>query len=207
MTVYRCLASGVFASGETWSFRQHFDSSAILATISADWSNQIQFAWTDGTVGLEVLYPTGTLLNLTTVAQLDGVPYREGAKLSTTQTLAGTLATDSLPEQNCILVSLRGVNVGKKNRGRIHLPAPAEDMAVGGLLGDTPSARASAAVDALYGDMRSAGHTPIVYNTKISKVPTVDPVIQTSKVIISQEVDRVLRTQRRRTAGRRAVYV
>lgn len=207
MTVYRAVASGVFASGETWSFRQHFDSSAILATIAADWSAQINSAWTNGGFGLEAIYPSGTVLNLTSVAQLNGVPFREGAKTSTTEALPGTLGTDSLPEQTCIVISLRGVNVGKKNRGRIHLPAPAEDMATGGLLNSTPSTRVSSATDAIYGGMRTAGHSPVVYNVKVAKVPADDPVVQTLKVIVDQEVDRVLRTQRKRVAGRRAVYV
>ncbi len=206
MTVYRAVASGVFASGETWSFRQHFDSSAILATIASDWSAQINSAWTNGGFGLEAIYPSGTVLNLTTVAALSGIPFREGAKTATTEALPGTSAVDSVPEQVCILISLRGVNVGKKNRGRIHLPGPAEDLATGGLLNTTPSTRVASAIDALYNGMRTAGHSPVVYNTAVAKVPSDDPVVQTLKVIVDQEPDRVLRTQRKRTAGRRAIY-
>lgn len=207
MTIYRCVASGVFASGETWSFRQHFDSAAAIATIQGDWFTQISSFWTNGSHGVETLYPTGTVLNLTSTAALSGVPFREGAKQSATATLAGTGADDSLPEQVCILVSLRGADVGQRNRGRIHLPAPMETTATGGELGSTEGTRVSTAIGALYAGMRLAGHTPVVYNTKVSKVPTVDPVPQTIKVIVTEEVDRVLRTLRPRTRSRRAVYV
>jgi hypothetical protein len=52
--------------------------------------------------------------------------------------------------------------------------------------------------------MRLAGHDPVVYNVKVS---TADPVVQTTKSIVTEEVDRVLRTLRTRTKKRRAVYV
>lgn len=207
MTIYRCKASGVFAGGSTWSFRQHFDSSAVIATIQADWFSQINSFWTNGTHGVETLYPTGTILDLTSTSALAGVPFREGAHQSATAALAGTSADDGLPEQNVILVSLRGADVGKKNRGRIHLPAPVETAAVGSELTNILGTRVSTAIGALYDGMRLAGHTPVVYNTKVSKVPTVDPVAQTTKVIVTEEVDRILRTQRRRTRAKRAVYV
>lgn len=207
MTVYRCVASGVFASGETWSFRQHFDSASAIATVQGDWFTQINSFWTNGTHGVETLYPTGTVLNLTSTAALSGVPFREGAKQSGTATLPGTSADDSLPEQVCILVSLRGADVGERNRGRIHLPAPAETAATGGELGSTEATRVSTAIGALYAGMRLAGHNPVIYNVAVSKVPTVDPIPQTLKTIVTEEVDRVLRSMRQRTKSRRAVYV
>jgi len=204
MTIYRATASGVFASGETWSFRQHFNSVAAIGTISGDWAAAIVSMWTDGTHGIQTLYPTGTLLTATSVAALSGVPFREGAKQVAPTSHAGTAVTDSLPEQVCILVSLRAANVGGRNRGRIHLPAPTEDVATGGEMDSTPSARVSTAINALYASMRLSGHDPVVYNTAVS---VADPVIQTTKSIVTEEVDRVLRTMRRRTRKRRAVYV
>ena len=204
MTIYRCVASGVFASGEVWSFRQHFDSAAPISTIQGDWFAQLHSAWTNGTFGLETLYPAGTELTLSSTAALAGVPFREGAKQSATMTDVGTNVNDSLPEQVCILVSLRGSDVGKKNRGRIHLPAPAETTATGGELGSTEGTRVSTAIGALYAGMRLAGHTPVIYNVKTSPA---DPVVQTTKVMVTEEVDRVLRSMRPRTKRRRAVYV
>lgn len=205
--VYRCLASGVFAGGSTWSFRQHFDSAADIATIQGDWFAQLNSFWTNGTHGVETLYPTGTILNFTQTSELTGVPFREGAQQSATAALPGTSTDDGMPEQVCIVVSLRGADAGKKNRGRIHLPAPAETAAVGSELTSVLGTRVSAAIGALYDGMRLAGHTPVIYNAKISKVPTVDPVAQTLKTIVTEEVDRILRTQRRRTKSKVHVYV
>lgn len=205
--VYRCVVSGVFAGGSTWSFRQHFDSAADIATIQADWFAQVSSFWTNGTHGVETLYPTGTVLTRTQTAELTGVPFREGAQQFATMTLAGTSADDSMAEQCVILVSLRGADAGKKNRGRIHLPAPVETAAVGSQLGTTPATRVSTAIRALYDGMRLAGHTPVVYNTKISKVPTVDPVVQTLKTIVTEEVDEIIRTLRGRTKHKKAVYI
>ena len=207
MTIYRCVASGVFASGLTWSFRQHFDSSASVSTVQGDWFTQINSFWTNGSHGVETIYPTGTVLNNTSTAELVGVPFRENLKQFGTATLPGTSADDSLPENVCILVSLRGAAVGERNRGRIHLPAPAETAATGGELGSAEGTRVSTAIGALYAGMRLAGHDPVVYNVKVSKVPTVDPVPQTIKSLVSEEVDRVLRSQRSRTKSRRSVYV
>jgi len=204
MTTYRCVASGVFTSGETWSFRQHFNSSSAISVVQGDWFSQINSFWTNGSHGLETLYPTGTVLNLTSTAELTGIPFREGLKQEGPATLPGTSADDSLPEQVCILVSLRGASVGRKNRGRIHLPAPVETACTGGELGSTEGTRVSTSIGALYAGMRLAGHDPVVYNVKTSPA---DPVVQTTKSIVSEEVDRVLRSMRTRTKSRRAVYV
>lgn len=207
MTVYRCTASGAFASGLTWSFRQHFSSTSAIATIAADWTAALNTWWTDATNGMQGIYPTGTTFDLSTVAALSGVPFREGAKLEQTHALAGALSSDSLPEQDCIVVSLRAAEVGRKNRGRIHYPAPAEDQVTGGVLNGTPSTHVSTATNVLYAAMRAAGHTPVVYNVKASPHGDVDPVPQTLKVIATEEIDRNIRTQRRRVRKRRPLYV
>lgn len=207
MTTFRCVASGVFPSGLAWSFRQHFSSTATTATVEASWSASLNGWWTDATNGMGLSYPTGTILNLSSTAMLVGVPFRETEKIETTHTFAGTLSTDSLPESVCIVASLRAAEVGDRNRGRIHLPAPAEDMATGGRLTTAASTRVSTTTKNLYSSMRGAGHTPVIYNTRVSKVPTVDPVVQTLKVIVTEAIDEVLRTQRRRTRKERAIYL
>src|SRR6266550_2714952 len=70
MTLYRCVAFGTFLSGRSWSFRQNFSSSAVLATVQADWAAQVAAAWTDGTHGLQTLYPTTTVLTKARTYQL-----------------------------------------------------------------------------------------------------------------------------------------
>jgi hypothetical protein len=203
MALFRCAVSGVFASGETWSFRWHMDSAASLATVQVDWDAQITSAWTNGSHGIEVLYPTGTVANQTSVAQLDPLTYRETTKSFASVTLPGTDATGSLPEQTVILVSLRAGDVGRKNRGRTRLPAPAEDKATGGLLGATDATRVSTAMDDVRTGMLAAGHSLYIYNVKASAH---DLVAFTRKPIVRLETDRVLRTLRQRTRSRAALY-
>lgn len=203
MTIYRCVASGVFASGRTWSFSQKFNSSVAISTIQGDWHTQIGSFWTNGSHGVETLFPTTTSLTLTSTAALSALG-REGLKQTATETLPGTSANDGLPEQDCILVSLRGASVGKMNRGRIHLPAPDETVVDAGEMQVTATTRVSTAIGALYAGMRIAGHDPVVWNVHTS---VHDPVAFTPKSIVTEEVDRQIRTLRMRSRGKRAVYI
>jgi hypothetical protein len=204
MTQYRLTMEGVYPNGRTWSFRQHYSSAASLATIIADWSNAWTTAWTTATTGLATVYTTGTVLNNFTAAVLTGTPYREGLKSVNPVSHAGTVSGDSLPPQTAILISRRSVEVGARNRGRTYLPAPAESTQVDGEMDTTNAGNVSTSINAVRIALVSAGHTPVIYNTKVS---TADPVIQTNKTITLEEVDRILRSQRRRQEKTRAVYV
>jgi hypothetical protein len=203
MGTFRLTASGTFASGETWSTRVHANSTNSLATVLNDWAFAIGDFWTNGTYGVETIYPTGTSLTQARAALLDGT-FHETNVATSTLADPGTGTGDSLPEQVCILVSLRTDIAGERGRGRLHLPAPQETSATGGELDSTPATRVSTAIDALFSGMRGIGYQFFVYNTKVS---VRDPVLYTEKVITSQEVDRVLRTMRRRVKSRRAIYV
>jgi hypothetical protein len=203
MANYRVTVLGHFASGRTWSFRTHVSNSAALSVVQADWVSAVTGFWTDGAHGVETLYPTTTILDSVTTALLTPL-FRESTKLSNTLALAGTSANDGMPEQDCVLVSLRGATVDKASRGRIHLPALDETLAVAGLIGSTPSTRISTAIGAMFGAMRSAGNAFFVYNVKTSAH---DPVLFTPKTIVSQETDRVVRTLRVRVRKSRAQYV
>lgn len=204
MTQFRLTVSGVFANGRTWSFRQHYSSSASLATILADWSGAWTTAWNTATTGLKTVYAVGTVLTNFTAAELSGNPYREGLKDSDPVTLAGTNTSDNLPPANAILVSRRAAAVGARNRGRTYLPAPCEDTQDDGQMDSTSAGHVSTSVNGVRIAMVSAGHTPVIYNVKTSAA---DPVVQTNKTIVLEEVDEVLRSQRRRTENRAAVYV
>jgi len=209
MTLYVCVANGVFASGRSWSVRQKFSSSALLATVQADWVAQTAAAWTDGTHGLQTLYPTTTIFQGCTTYQMAltlGPPIREVASAAATDafTHAGTSANDGLPDQNSICVSLRTAGVGPNNRGRTKLPACDETIVVGDVLGSTQATRVSTAMTALRAGMAAAGHTQVIWNHLPTKR---DPVIQTTKVVTSCKTDRVIRTQRNRVREELAQYV
>lgn len=209
MTLYRCVAYGTFNSGRAWSFRQNFSSAAALATVQTDWAAQVVSAWTDGTHGLQTLYPTTTALTLTRTYQLfltlgPPIKVKAGASAENAATHAGTSANDGLPDQDAVVVSLRTAGVGVNNRGRTFLPAIDETVVAGDVIGNTEATRVTTALTALRAGMAAAGHTQVIFNDK----PTVlDPVTATTKPVTSCKTDRVVRSQRRRIRKELAVYV
>lgn len=209
MALYRCVAYGVYASGRTWSFRQNFSSASTVTTVQADWHAQIGSAWTNGSHGLETLYPTTTALDLTRTYALfltlgPPIKVKSGSAAQNTETLPGTSANDGLPDQDAVVVSLRTAGVGVNNRGRTFLPAIDETLVTGDLIGTTPATRVSTAMAALRTGMAAAGHTHVIFNDH----PTVlDPVTATTKVVLLCETDKVVRTQRRRVRKEAAQYV
>jgi hypothetical protein len=209
MALYRCVAYGVYASGRPWSFRQNFSSAATVTAVQADWHAQINSAWTNGSHGLETLYPTTTSLNLTRTYALfltlgPPIKVKAGSAAQNTEALPGTSANDGLPDQDAVVVSLRTAGVGVNNRGRTFLPAIDETVVTGDVIGSTPATRVSTAMAALRTGMASAGHVQVIFNDK----PTVlDPVTATTKAILLCETDRVVRSQRRRIRKEVAQYV
>lgn len=209
MTNFRCVARGTYLSGRPWTFRQYYVSSSPLATVQADWATQVASAWTDGTHGLQTLYPTTTIFEQASTYQLAltlGPPIKlvSAAVAVTNFTHAGTSANDGLPDQDSVLVSYRTAGIGPNNRGRSYLPAVDETIVVGDVLGSIPATRVSTAMTALRTGMASAGHIQVLLNDK----PTVrDPVIATTKPVTLSEVDRITRSQRRRVRKLPAQYV
>lgn len=209
MALYRCVAYGIYDSGRTWSFRQKFSSSASVTAVQADWHAQIDSMWTNGSHGLQTLYPTTTVLDLTRTYALfltlgPPIKVKASAAAQNTETLPGTSANDGLPDQDSVLVSLRTAGIGVNNRGRTFLPACDETIVVGDILGNTEATRVTAALTALRTGMAAAGHTHVLFNDE----PTVlDPVTATLKTVTMCETDRVIRTQRRRIRKEAAQYV
>ena len=209
VALYTCTAHGVYTSGRTWSFRQHFVSSALLATVEFDWTTAAQAAWTDGTHGLQTLYPTTTVFNTTRTYSMVIIAGTPGKIVATGAaedgfTHAGTSANDGLPDQNAVLVSLRTATTGPNGRGRTYLPAVDETIVVGDVIGNTPATRVTTAMTALRTAMAAAGHIHVVWNDESTLR---DPAIGTTKPVTSCKTDRVVRTQRRRVRKETAVYV
>jgi hypothetical protein len=207
MTQYRLTVSGTYGNGRKWSFRQHYVSAASLATILADWKADWEAAWTTATTGLGTVAATTTSFTGLSAAELvstGGSPYREQTKLFSTVSHAGTGSGDSLPSNSAILVSRRTAAVGGRNRGRTYLFAPCEAAQADGVLDATTAGHVTTSITGVRTAMVASGHTPVIYNTKTS---VHDPFIQNNKTITSEETDRVLRNQRRRSAEQVAIYV
>lgn len=214
MTTYRCTVSGVQPSGREWSFRMHFNSSFSVATVQAAWNSAINGAWTGGASALQALFPTGTVVELTKTEELVLTavtsPRFTGNKLfaavqaSNTLTLAGTGTGDSLPDQNAILVSLRTPETGRTNRGRSHLPAPLDSLVTAGAISSVTAGKVTTALTGVMTNMASAGCTLVLVTYKLGHTSL--PVGRT--INVSQvETDEVVRSQRKRSKRRPAVYV
>lgn len=210
MTLYRCTASGVQPSGRSWSMRLHFTSTASLATLNTDWAAQINSFWTNGSHGVETLFPTGTTLTQTKVESLTVVAVgtvnkvRATGQAFTVATLAGTSANAALPDQNTLLVSLYSATPGREGRGRFHLPAPDETLVTTGEIDATSATRAHTAATAIRTGMASAGHTEVILTYVKTKIGT---AVGTFEVVTSETADRVIRTLRGRVKSRPAVRV
>lgn len=204
MTQYRLTVGGTYANGRKWSFRQHYVSAASLATILADWKTDWESAWTTATTGLATVAATTTTFTSLSAAELVGAPYRENLKSVDAVSHAGTGTGDSLPSNDAVLVSRRTAGVGGRNRGRTYLFAPCEAAQVDGVLTTTDAGHISTSINAVRTAMVASGHTPVIYNVKTS---VADPFIQNNKTITAEEIDRVLRNQRRRSEKQTAIYV
>jgi hypothetical protein len=209
MALYRCVAYGIYTSGRAWSFRQHFSSTATLATVQSDWAAQTAAAWTDGTHGLQTLYPTTTVFDKARTYLLAftlGPPVKLIATSAAENAFshAGTSSADGLPDQDAVVVSLRTAGVGVNNRGRTFLPAVTEDIVIGDIIGSTQATRVTTAMTALRAGMAAAGHTQVILNDQATLH---DPTPGTTKPVTSCETDRVMRTQRRRVRKLAAQYV
>lgn len=203
MTDYKMVIAGSYGTGRRWSSGAHFSSGTSLATAETDWSTQVVSFWTNGTHGMEALYATTTILDTISVIQLGPTMNVVQEEVGPT-TLPGTAAGQEGANQLAILVSLRNVFAGGRNRGRMYLPSPAEDAVDEGILGSSESTRVSTAIVALFGGMRTAGYTPFVFNREAHPL---DPVLFTKKTITSEKIDKVLRTQDRRIRKELAQYV
>jgi hypothetical protein len=210
MTLFRCSMHGDQPSGRPWSLTLGVVSSATVSTVEGDWATQVTSAWTDGTHGLEALFPAGTTVTLLRTEQLHVVTIGTVDKLRVNGiaedpvALAGTAVGAALPEQNTILVPLRTSTPGREGRGRVHLPAPDETIVTAGELGSTQATRVSTAIEALRAGMAAAGHVPSLITAVKTTTGT---AVGTTKPIVLVETDRVIRTMRIRNKSRAAVYV
>jgi hypothetical protein len=209
MTLYRCSVHGLQPAGGQWSFRQYYTSGGSVAAVEADWLAQIDSWWLNGSHGLETLFPAGTTVETTktagiAVVSIGGIDkLREVSINFDNPALVGTATGDPMAEQCAILVSLRTATGGKEGRGRNHLPAPDETLAVGGELTLVTAQRATAAFLALKAGMAAAGHTQVLATEVKPKTGT---AVGTTKPVTEIETDRIVRTQRVRNKGRRAIY-
>lgn len=203
MTDYKFEASGVYGTGRSWSTGVHASSSGDIAAALVEWSLKFTDFWSNGTTGAEDLYATTTVVTQLSVIQL-GATMNEIQRVDGPVTLPGTSVAEENANQLSVLVSLRNPFSGARNRGRMYLPAPAEDASAEGVLTPTKATRVRTAVSDLFTGMRSDGYVFFVFNRESHPH---DLVPFTKKTITNEKVDKVLRTQRRRVRKEAAIYV
>jgi hypothetical protein len=203
VTDFKFEMSGVYGTGRKWSTGVHASSADDIAAAVIEWGLKIADFWTNGTFGAETLYATTTEVTQLSVIQL-GPTFHEVQRIDAPVTLAGTAAGEENANQLAILASLRNPFSGARNRGRMYLPAPAEDASNEGVLLDAKATRVATALEALFTGMRSDGYTFFVFNRTAHPD---DPIPFTKKTITNEKIDKVLRTQRRRVRKEAAIYV
>lgn len=176
MADYYAQVQGHYASGRRWSFGWHITSNQSPSALMTTWDAAWLAAWTDGTHGLEALYPTGTVLDGYTVATLDS-NYNWTSKVIATASLAGTSVADELPELNACVISLRSTSTLRAGRGRNYLPAFAEDQVNGDVIIPTAVTRVSGAVRAVQTAIQADGSTIFVARRGVPHPKPPNPVV------------------------------
>jgi len=184
VTDYFCQMKGQFAGGIPWSTGMHITSNQSESALSTTWSNAIQNLWTDGTNGIETLFPIPTSLTSVSVATLNATMH-ELTKAVTPKIIAGTSTADTLPFQEAVVISLRGNSVRKNGRGRMYLPALAEDQVNNDAVIGAAGTRLKAAFTALFAAINADGSTVFVFPRKDTKggVPAFTKTVVTRPLV------------------------
>ena len=157
-----------------------------------------------------VLAATSQDTNWESVVVADTSPTgSESFTLSLTQPNPGLVSGDSLPPQNALVVSLRTGIKGGRRRGRFYLPGITELYQNDGVISGTGLTNAEALAQGLintYGpsgsesDYRLVVYSPEVLTFAPPKPPKPRPG-RLITVVQSANVDRTIRSQRRRAIG------
>lgn len=202
MTDYYAQVFGVFPNGRVWSTGRHITSSQTEPALLTTWQNAWTAAWTDGTHGLDAMYPVGTKITEFTVSTLNG-DFTERSKSGAGVNLLGINTGTSLPSQVSMVISWRSTRVGRHYRGHQSLAAPAEDQVVNDMLTGPAVTRLKAAILAIQAAIQADGSTFFGFNRIALKngTPAGDKVVYTTPMVRDK-----IGTQDNRFAGEFATY-
>jgi hypothetical protein len=120
VTNFELKASGGLANGRSWSSRIYASGSVAEDTAATAIHTGWDALWADITTYL----PTVSTLTLTAATTLTDT-WHYGTRTSTTEALAGTSGSDSMPINTTALITWRSTVVNRHGRGRSKLPAAA----------------------------------------------------------------------------------
>lgn len=184
MTDYYAQVFGVFPNGRKWSTGRHITSNQSEAALLTTWQNAWTAAWTDGTHGLQAMYPVGTKITEFFVTTLNG-NFTQRSKEGIPVSLPGTNAGASLPSQISMVISWRSARVGRHYRGHQGLAAPAEDQVINDFLTGPGTIRLKAAMQAIQTAIQADGSTFFGFNrfALADGTPAGDKVVYTSLLV------------------------
>ena len=162
MTDYRAVVAGHFENGDPWSFSWNITSNQTMPALLTTWSNAWIAAWTNGTYGLNTLYPTTTVMDTFTVYTLNG-QLKATFKDQLISAQAGGSSDNGLPNEVGILVEKLSPSIAKTGRGFTYLPAPVEGVVVNGTYTVASMIRVKTAVTSVVTAVQADGSTLFVY--------------------------------------------
>lgn len=203
MADYKCHVFGHYSGGTKWSWGWYVTSTSPAATLLTTWATAVTDWWTNGTYGMDTLYPTSTILDGVDCVTLDD-HFKYMARVQESLTLAGTSSDAGLPAECAMLLRLESPGLYPNQRGRTYLPAPVEGIYDGTQFSAIGAGRAGTAARALHFAIASAGNVTFVHTgAEISKhgVPA-----YTKTTITNVQASGKPTSQKRRTKKIAPVY-
>lgn len=164
-TDYYAQLFGTFAGDIPWSFGWHINSTESETGLLATWVAAMTDTWTNGTYGIETLFPSTTTTTLATVATLNSNQH-ELSKSRSTLAIVGTGTGTQLPFDNAEVLSLRQTGIRRGQRGRTYLPAMLDTVLTAGFVNSTAGDRIRDAFRAAQSSIISAGGNLYTFNRK-----------------------------------------
>lgn len=174
-----------------------FDVGDIEGAVVAWWNTELNSSGL--TAGQKQIHDSTTALTSVKLRKIDPLEPVE-TEDTTGLPISGTSGGDPMPSNNCVLISLRTAQIGRRYRNRMYLPAPGEAE----VEPDFTLAEAENIAQqfvGLVGELQSIGAGGL----SIARVSAYSAALGTGNDVTNVKVDRILRTQRRR-AFHPAIY-
>jgi hypothetical protein len=197
MTFFRGSFQGSLPQGDAFVSNLHILSSGTLAAVHATFSGAATTFWN----ALRVYLPPSISLDNIVTTELNPATGKNVSALVLASGLLGSGTAPAVPQQTCILVSLRTSNASKSGRGRQYFPSP-----VVGILDPlgTISVVAATAIDTAYTAMMTtingSGQLVVQHGGFTGRDGAGKPIYAplSSDPVTVVQVYRTLATQRRR---------
>lgn len=169
MALYQHRFAGVTAAGENWMFTWWANSSRTASnahSAAITWIGALYDGATAGN-GLEDHSPTTVGLRTITTVEVDAATGTQISRTDSSLTRNGLSASNTLPSDCSVVVSLRTTTPTRSGRGRFYLPpvTVADVTATGRVLADLVT-DLSASLTAAWTGYNSASDRPVVYSRK-----------------------------------------